>query len=73
MFPNVVHLCFEISFMSFFDVKFAAFRLRMEIMFAPKVTILRGMVAICGVCVRYAVNIGSGWGSRGRVNTVILG
>ena len=33
-------------------------------LFAPKVTILRGMVAICGICVRYAVYMGSGWGSR---------
>ena len=32
--------------------------------FALKVTILRSMVAICGVCVRYAVNMGSGWGPR---------
>ena len=33
-------------------------------LFASKVIILRGMVAICGVCVRYAVNMGSGWGPR---------
>ena len=33
-------------------------------LFDPKVTILRGMVAICGVYVRYAVNMGSGWGPR---------
>ena len=29
-------------------------------LFAPKVTILRGMVAICGICVRYAVYMESG-------------
>ena len=62
MFRDVLHFCFEISFKSTFDVKLSFGRL-----FAPKVTILRGMVAICGVCVRYAVNIGSGWGSRGEL------
>ena len=42
-------------------------------LFDSKVTILRGMVAICGVCVRYAVNMGSGWGAQGRVHTLIGG
>ena len=48
--PNWLHLGF----------KWSPFGRR----FAPKVIILRGMVAICGVCVRYAVNMGSGWGPR---------
>ena len=42
-------------------------------LFASKVTILRGMVAICGVCVRYAVNMGSGWGSQGGVHMEVEG
>ena len=41
--------------------------------FAPKVSILRGMVAICGVCVRYAVNMGSGWGSQSREHMEVEG
>ena len=42
-------------------------------LFASKVTILRGMVATCGVCVRYAVNMGSGWGSQGREDMEVGG